>query len=87
MPPAARFIALFAASAALHCINDEFVRDLGPLDLGDVPPVECAAEEITVVAALEIVRLASLSVSATALIDSSSAQMRSNQALHASSNA
>ena len=46
----------------------------GPLELGEVPPTEYDAEGFAVITALEIDCLASLSASAIALIESSSAQ-------------
>ena len=62
-------------------VNAALVRDVGSLELGDVPPAGDAAEGLSTVVALEIDRLASFSASLIVLIDSSSAQMRSNLVL------
>ena len=42
-------LALVAPSAAVLVVNDELVRDLGSLELGDVPRTGYAAEGFTVV--------------------------------------
>ena len=76
--------ALVAAAAVVFVVNEELGRDLRLLDLGDVPLTVFAVRGCFVVAALEIECLSSFSVSAIALINSSSAQMRSNLALHVS---
>ena len=74
-------------SAAVLVVNDEFVRDLGSLELGDVPHTEYDAVGFTVIVVLEIDCFGSFSASVVALIDSSSAKMRSNLVLQTSGSA
>ena len=84
---ASALVATSATPAAVRDVNDELVRDLCLLKLGDVPLVGSADKGPTNVSALEIDCLASFSYSAKPLIDSSSAQKRSNFVLQASGSA